>query len=230
MSTQNSVSCLLCVNKTLKNLRGLHIHQRVVHQATTTNSFSCPLCPHSSFKSKSGWSRHENLKHDSYNIPKHFNELPQDHINETKAALVYLIRSRLKLHSKHSGLQTISSPLTESEFVCIFQDHIKRYSFCRQRYICYFGGYDAYDTLSHIFNETNWGRRIFEHGQWSEVMLVPDSASPVMCTKSLRNSLRVNPKNPEMIIMWEKKEIYDNEENVSTAGWVMMRFLVGQFY
>ncbi|RIB13606.1 hypothetical protein C2G38_2197387 [Gigaspora rosea] len=194
MTTQNSVPCLLCVNKTLKILRGLRIHQRVFHQTTTTNSFSCPLCPHSSFKSKSGWSRHETLKHDNYNIPKHFNELPQDHINEIKAALVYLIRSCLKLHSKHSGLQTISSPLTESEFVCIFRNHIKRYSFCQQRYMCYFGGYDAYDTLSYIFNETNWGRQIFEHGQWSEVILVPDSTSPAMCTKPLRSSLRVNPE------------------------------------
>ncbi|CAG8575273.1 6200_t:CDS:2, partial [Scutellospora calospora] len=127
--------CSLC-NKMLKNLHGLHIHQKAIYQ-TNTNSdcFSCPYYSRT-YKTKGGLCRHETLKHYDYNISSDFFKLSQNHINETKETLVYLIRSRLMLHSNHSGLQTASSPMTESEFVCIFQDHIQRYSICQQKYIC----------------------------------------------------------------------------------------------
>ncbi|RIB02654.1 hypothetical protein C2G38_2227256 [Gigaspora rosea] len=125
----NNTLCSLC-NKTLKNLRGLHIHQKAVHQTNTKSElFLCPHCSHA-YKTKGGLCHHETFKHYNYNIPGDFFKLPQNHINKKKASLVYLIRSRLMLHSNHLGPQSVSSPMTESEFVCIFQNHIQRYSIC----------------------------------------------------------------------------------------------------
>ncbi|CAG8573451.1 5561_t:CDS:2, partial [Scutellospora calospora] len=63
-----------------------------------------------------GLCHHKTLKHYNYNIPGNFFKLLQNHINETKETLVYLIRSQLMLHSNYSGLQTASSLMTELEF------------------------------------------------------------------------------------------------------------------
>lgn len=122
------------------------------------------------------WKCHQvTFKHYNYNIPPtNLLVLSDIHIGEIKNTLVCLIQSCLKFHTKHTGQQTISAPLTESEFVSIFQNHIKRYSICQQKYTCIFNGYTAYDTLANIFNQKNWGRRIYEHGQRSEVVLVPE--------------------------------------------------------
>ncbi|CAG8808972.1 13331_t:CDS:2 [Gigaspora margarita] len=187
-----------------------------------TDSFLCSFCDDKEFKAskyitKDGWSRHETYKHFNYNTPsKNLSILSDTHLSEIKNVLVYLIQSRLKLHMKHSGQQTVLAPLTESEFVSIFQNHIKRYSICHQKYICRFGGYDAYSTLTNIFNQENWGRRIYEHGQRSKVVLVSE------VTNSQLNS--------EMIIVWKKHIINDEDGNKSEAGWVTLKFLVGQFY
>ncbi|CAG8542890.1 22158_t:CDS:1, partial [Gigaspora rosea] len=181
-------------------------------------------------KKKSGWSHHETLKHFDYNIPsKNLLTLPDTHINKTKNILVYLIQSRLKLHSKHSGPQTISALLTESEFISIFKNNIKRYSICHQRYVCRFSGYDAYNTLSSIFNQENWGRRVFEQKQRSEVVLVKSTQLLSLKVK-LNNSFQVNPEKPEMIIIWKNRLIKDEEGNISEAGWITLKFLAGQFY
>ncbi|PKY59998.1 hypothetical protein RhiirA4_483216 [Rhizophagus irregularis] len=179
-----------------------------------------------------GWSRHETFKHHNYNTPSgNLINLSNNHINEVKNTLIYLIQSRLKLHAKHTGPQTISAPFTESEFVSIFRNNIKRYSICHQTYTCRFGGYDAYNVLTNIFNQENWGRRVFKHGQRPEVILVSGSASSslIPSTKS-NNSLQINPENPEMIIIWKKYEINDEDGNKSEAGWITLKFLVGQFY
>ncbi|RIB25008.1 hypothetical protein C2G38_2167064 [Gigaspora rosea] len=206
-----------------------------VSDTNTTNIssnelFLCPLCPNKPFKKKSGWSHHETLKHFDYNIPsKNLLTLPDTHINKTKNILVYLIQSRLKLHSKHSGPQTISALLTESEFISIFKNNIKRYSICHQRYVCRFSGYDAYNTLSSIFNQENWGRRVFEQKQRSEVVLVKSTQLLSLKVK-LNNSFQVNPEKPEMIIIWKNRLIKDEEGNISEAGWITLKFLAGQFY
>ena len=93
---------------------------------------------------------------------------------------------------------------------------------------CQFGGYDAYDILTNIFNQENWGRRIFEHGQRSEVILV--SETTLSSTTSNNKSLRISPERPEMIITWKKHEINDKGGNKSEAGWITLKFLVGQYY
>ncbi|RIB10378.1 hypothetical protein C2G38_2206311 [Gigaspora rosea] len=175
----NNTLCSLC-NKTLKNLRGLHIHQKAVHQTNTKSELF--LYPHCScaYKTKGSLCRHETFKHYNYNIPGDFFKLPQNHINEKKASLVYLIRSRLMLHSNHSGPQSVSSPMTESEF--------------------------------------------------SEVVLVSNSPRSTKNIKPLRSSFQINPEIPEMIIIWEKKKINDEEGNISLTGWITLKFLVGQFY
>ncbi|CAG8590100.1 9164_t:CDS:1 [Cetraspora pellucida] len=108
------------------------------------------------FKKKSRWSHHETLKYSNYNIPSaDFFTFSDFHINEVKDTLVYLIQSRLKLHTKFAGQQTISAPFTESAFVSIFRNNINRYSICQQKYTCRFGGFDAYNTLANIFNQEN---------------------------------------------------------------------------
>ncbi|CAG8561661.1 5821_t:CDS:1, partial [Scutellospora calospora] len=56
----------------------------------------------------------------------------------------------------------------------------------------------------------------------SEVILVSGSMSFITHIKPFRSSLHMDPKNPEMIIIWEQKEINDNKENVLMAGWIMI--------
>ncbi|CAG8762688.1 1452_t:CDS:1, partial [Cetraspora pellucida] len=51
------------------------------------------------------------------------------------------------------------------------------------------------------------GRRIYEHGQRSEVVLISES------------NILLNNKNPEMIIIWQKRIINDEGRNKSEAGW-----------
>ncbi|CAG8736914.1 2698_t:CDS:2, partial [Gigaspora rosea] len=180
----NNTLCSLC-NKTLKNLRGLHIHQKAVHQTNTKSElFLCPHCSHA-YKTKGGLCHHETFKHYNYNIPGDFFKLPQNHINKKKASLVYLIRSRLMLHSNHLGPQSVSSPMTESEF----------------------------------------SKKVFEHSQWSEVVLVSNSPRSMKNIKPLRSSFQINPEIPEMIIIWEKKKINDEEGNISLTGWITLKFL-----
>ncbi|CAG8676853.1 17614_t:CDS:2, partial [Gigaspora rosea] len=187
----NNTLCSLC-NKTLKNLRRLHIHQKAVHQTNTKSElFLCPHCSRA-YKTKGGLCRHKTFKHYNYNIP---------------------------------GPQSVSSPMTESEFVCTFQNHIQRYSICQQKYICRFEGYDAYDTLVHILNNANWGKRVFEHGQWSEIVLVSNSLRSTKNIKPLRSSFQINPETPEMIIIWKKKKINNEKGNISLTGWITLKFL-----
>ncbi|CAG8446797.1 13329_t:CDS:1 [Cetraspora pellucida] len=233
-SNTNSILCSLCDNKKFKSHRGLKIHYRKVHRSkkiiniSSNNVFSCLLCPNTIFKKKSGWSRHKTLRHSNYNIPPtNLFTLSDIHINEVKDTLVYLIQSCLKLHMKFARLQTISAPLTESAFVSIFQNNINRYSICQQRYECSFSSYDAYNTLANIFNQENWGRRIYEHGQSSEVVLVPESTAS---NNKLHNSNQLNFKKPEMNIIWKRRVINDEAGNKFEAGWVTLKFLVGQFH
>ncbi|CAG8748339.1 17873_t:CDS:1, partial [Cetraspora pellucida] len=136
------------------------------------------------------------------------------HISKIEATLVYFIQSCLKLHMKHTGQQTISASLTELEFVSIFQGHIKQYSICQQKYTCIFSGYNAYDTLANIFNQKNWRRQIYEHGQRTEVIQVSESTILL----ALDNS-KLNLKDPEMIVIWKKHVINDNNENKSESSW-----------
>ncbi|CAG8741434.1 8521_t:CDS:2 [Cetraspora pellucida] len=218
-SNTNSVLCSLCDNKKFKSHCGLKIHYQKVHcskkiiNISSNNVFSCPLCPNTIFKKKSGWSRHETLRHFNYNIlPTNLFTLSDIHINEVKDTLVYLIQS---------------SPLTESAFVSIFQNNINRYSICQQRYECSFSGYDAYNTLANIFNQENWGRRIYEHGQSSEVVLVPESTAS---NNKLYNSNQLNFKKPEMNIIWKRRVINDEAGNKFEVDWVTLKFLVGQFH
>ncbi|CAG8737363.1 30749_t:CDS:1, partial [Gigaspora margarita] len=96
------------------------------------------------FKNKSGLSYHETHKYSNYNIPsKSISILSGTYITEAKNVLVYLIKSHLKLNIKHTGLQTVLVPFSEPEFVLIFQNYIKRYSICHQKYICRFSDYDV---------------------------------------------------------------------------------------
>ncbi|CAG8488219.1 15542_t:CDS:1 [Cetraspora pellucida] len=219
-----SILCPLCDNKKFKNHHGLKIHYQSMHHRKKTINisnefFSYPLCPNTMFKKKSEWSRHETLKHSNYNIPSaDFFTLSDFHINEVKDTLVYLIQSHLKLHTKFAGQQTISAPLTKLAFVSIFQNNINCYSICQQKYTCRFGGFDAYNTLANIFNQENWRRRIYEHGQKSEVVLVSDSTVLLASNNKLHNSCHLNFEKPEIIIIWKKKIINNKDGNKFEAG------------
>ncbi|CAG8779975.1 213_t:CDS:2, partial [Cetraspora pellucida] len=148
--------------------RGLKIHNQRVHcsknavSVSSDKSFSCPLCPNTIFKKQSRLSRHETFKHSNYNIPPKNLLIPSSaYIAEAKNVLVYLIQSRLKLHIKHTGLQTVSAPFK------------------------------------------NWEHRIYEHGQRSEVILVSETS----------NDSQLNLEQPEMIIIWKKCVINDEDGN-----------------
>ena len=125
------------------------------HNSTTqsNNCVTCILCPKKVYKSNQGLRWHEAIQHQYYNTPPS-NHLvfPQQHINEVKEILVYLIQTRLKINTTDAESQCISIPCTESEFVGVFCGFIDHYLPKGNQYSCIFQGSDAYETLSKILN------------------------------------------------------------------------------
>ncbi|CAG8564842.1 5693_t:CDS:1 [Cetraspora pellucida] len=183
----SNVPCPLCSNKTFKNLKGLHLHQSRIHKQnnnhillyTKSLHIYCVLCPGKSYKNLQGLSRHEALIHPNYNIPR-AGLIPQplEAISEFKKTLVFLIQDELK-NGCQQRKQHVNAPCLESLFVGIFHGNIKRYSPSRECYYCIFNGVGAYETLSQIFKDPNWGVREFKNQQQTWVILVSQDTNEI---------------------------------------------------
>ncbi|CAG8606063.1 11790_t:CDS:2 [Racocetra fulgida] len=154
-----------------------HVYELIdVHQEFGIAAFNCSAIEKKNhLQSIQGLHQHETLRHPHYNIPSlNLIDLPQQHINEIKETLVYLIQTWLKINTASSGSQCILIPCTESEFVEIFRDFIDRYSPGSNQYLCIFQGSNAYETLGKLLNRPNWGVRKYQHGQEIQVTFVDE--------------------------------------------------------
>ncbi|CAG8644455.1 12991_t:CDS:2, partial [Racocetra fulgida] len=92
-------------------------------------------------------------------------------IEEFKKYLVHIIQKHLKEHFSHSGKQIITFPCLESLFFGVFERYIHYYNYKNGNYKCLLQGQNAYNQLSNLFNNPNWGRRFFDNEQQTFVLL-----------------------------------------------------------
>ncbi|PKY58362.1 hypothetical protein RhiirA4_412086, partial [Rhizophagus irregularis] len=73
----------------------------------------------------------------------------------------YHIKERLKQHSKYIGNIYIIVNCTESQFFCVFKEHIHNYYLKTENYKCIFKGVNSYSTLSYILGDDNCEAKYF---------------------------------------------------------------------
>ncbi|CAG8830980.1 37515_t:CDS:1 [Gigaspora margarita] len=137
--------------------------------------FECKTC--STIYDKKDLTYHQNAIQ-KYNIRHNgLYTLLLEAITWFKADLVHIIGSKLKVHFKQSGKQTISFPCLESLFFSIFEGYIHYFNSRKGSYKCFFQEPDAYAQLTGIFNNnSNWGCKFFDNNQQTFVLLFDTQA------------------------------------------------------
>ncbi|CAG8534049.1 2290_t:CDS:1, partial [Scutellospora calospora] len=196
---------------------------------------SCLLYPQKTYKTKRGLGRHEKLVHPDYNIPRDgVATLPFDAVNEFKKMLVYLIQKKLSNNSNSAGEQCLSVPCMESQFVAVFGGYLRQYIPSKGLYKCDFSGEGAYEMLSKIFEDPNWGIRQYAQKQKTAVILL-SSTSNFSDLVNLEIGKKKNHQKRKsnvfgMNIEWQTRKLMDAVNHTSQAGYITIRFMTDTGY
>jgi len=175
--------------------------------------------------------------------------LPPEAIAEIKMAIVYEIKNKLKQHAKHTGFCRVKVNCTESEFFWIFNGNIHQYNPKSGSYKCIFRGEGAYDVLSQIFDDTNWGIKYFGYSQRTFVLshMPPQDINdpdPLQHSSNIDIETEIDPlqelnsttdlnkrkkqKPIQVTVEWKKKTVSDAQNIVNFIGYVLISFIVSR--
>jgi hypothetical protein len=124
--------------------------------SSTEATLKCPIC-YKQYKRKTALDNHMKTINDANSKKPGVYWLPPEATAEIKTAIVYEIKNKLKQHAKHTGSYRVKVKCTESEFFWVFNGHIHQYNQKSGSYKCIFRGKEAYNILSQIFDDANWG-------------------------------------------------------------------------
>src|SRR3954469_5567141 len=138
-------------------------------KSISCNKFECEICE-KIYKRRSGLAKHAITIKDANAIKPMVYDLPEKAIEETRQALVYHIKEKLKQNSKYVGNVNIMVNCTESQFFGVFKGHIHNYYPKTGNYKCIFKGVNSYSILSHILGDENWGAKFYPQRQKTFVL------------------------------------------------------------
>ncbi|PKC62343.1 hypothetical protein RhiirA1_465288 [Rhizophagus irregularis] len=144
---------------------------------TLNNKFECEICG-KIYKRHSGLENHVLKIKESNNMRPTAYELPERAIEETRQALVYHIKEKLKQNSRYVGGVRVMVSCTESQFFGVFKGHIHDYYPKTGNYKCIFKGVNSYYTLSNVLKDDNWGIKYFLQQQKTFVLSYQQSPNP----------------------------------------------------
>jgi hypothetical protein len=203
----------------------------------------CPIC-HKQYQRQTALDNHMKNVNEANKQKPGVYSLPPEAIAEAKMTIVYEIKNKLKQHAKHTGSCRVKVNCTESEFFWIFSGNIHQYNPKSGRYKCIFRGEEAYDVLSQIFNDTNWGVKYFGYSQRTFVLthmphqdindldplsnvdieIEKDPLQEPNSTIDLKKKRRSKPI--QVTIEWRKKTVLDAQNIVNFIGYVLIFFIV----
>lgn len=173
--------------------------------------------------------------------------LPPEATAEKKKEIVYEIKNKLRQHAKHTGSFRVRVNCTESEFFWIFNGNIHQYNPKTGSYKCIFRGEGAYDDLSQIFNDTNWGVKYFGYSQRTFVLthMAPqdvDDPDPLQHSNNIETEMdplqefnlatylnkKMKQKQIQVTVEWKKKTVSDARNIVNSIGHVLISFIVSR--
>ena len=191
-------------------------HDDISSNSSSQQCFECEIC-RKFFRTNRGLNRHKNVVK-KYNIRREgLYALPLEAVNQFKSYLIYIIRSKLKEHFKQSGKQTLSFPYLESLFFGVFEGYIHYFNYKNGSYRCFFQGPDAYSQLANLLNDQNWGRKFFDNGHQTFVLLFDAQAEK-------REQHKKKPRLPKLMIEWKTKSQKDAKNNQAVAGYIHLSF------
>ncbi|CAG8643734.1 1945_t:CDS:1, partial [Diversispora eburnea] len=135
--------------------------------------------------------------------------LPERAIEETRQALVYHIKEKLKQNSRHVGNVNIIFSCTKSQFFGVFKRFIHNYYPKTEIYKCIFKGADAYSTLVYILKDKNWGIKYFPQYQKTLVLFHqpsnPNDLDPLQELNESDPLLELDPLQDKILINTKKR-------------------------
>ncbi|RHZ85832.1 hypothetical protein Glove_59g64 [Diversispora epigaea] len=189
------------------------------------NKLECKICG-KIYKRPLALIKHKKIIQDANVIKPMVYILPERAIEETRQALVYHIKEKLKQHSRHVENVNITFSCTESQFFGVFKGYIYDYYPKSGNYKCIFKSVNSYSILSHILGDENWRVKYFPQYQktfvlFHQTLSIPSDSDPLQelqesdpllkpdplqdqkltCTRKITRKL----KPIQIIIGWKKK-------------------------
>jgi len=210
----------------------------------------CPIC-YKPYKRQIALDNHLKTIEEANNKKPEVYWLPPMAISEIKAEIVYEIKSKLKQHARHTGSYRVKVNCTESEIFWIFNGHIHQYNPKLGSYKCIFRGEEAYNVLSQIFNDVNWGIKYFGYSQKTFVLTCAppqDKNDPDPLGNNSDNEMEIDPlqelnidansnlrkkkktlqKPIQVTVEWKKKTTSDAQNIANSIGYILISFIVSR--